>query len=163
MVRNSRRRSRGPLRNDLSREAGDFDGIDDFGPWESTSIPARLPPMELHIHGTEVMNDIVPLVHDFRHAAPDVMKAFADLHGATMKPGALDTKTKELIALAISVSKQCDGCIASHAKGAAKAGATDAEVADMLGVVVLMNGGPATVYGPRALSAFRDFAGGVAT
>lgn len=119
--------------------------------------------MELHIHGTEVMNDIVPLVHDFRHAAPEVMKAFAELHSAALKPGVLDTKTKELIALAISVSKQCDGCIASHAKGAAKAGATDAEVAEALGVAVLMNGGPATVYGPRALSAFRDFSRGVAT
>jgi AhpD family alkylhydroperoxidase len=119
--------------------------------------------MELHIHGTEVMNDLVPLARDFRHAAPDVMKAFGELHRATMSPGALDTKTKELIALAISVSKVCDGCIASHAKGAAKAGATEAEMAEALGVAVLMNGGPATVYGPRALSAFRDFAGGVAT
>ncbi|MBU3689490.1 MAG: alkylhydroperoxidase [Acidimicrobiales bacterium mtb01] len=109
------------------------------------------------------MNDLVPLARDFRHAATDVMKAFGELHRSAMAAGALDTKTKELIALAISVSKQCDGCIASHAKGAAKAGATEAEVAEALGVTVLMNGGPATVYGPRALSAFRDFAGGMAT
>jgi AhpD family alkylhydroperoxidase len=60
--------------------------------------------------------------------------------------------------LAIAVSKQCDGCIASHARGAAKAGATEAEVAEMLGVTILMNGGPGTVYGPRALAAFKEFA-----
>ena len=33
--------------------------------------------------------------------------------------GALDAKVKELIALAIAVSKECDGCIAAHAHGAA--------------------------------------------
>jgi AhpD family alkylhydroperoxidase len=119
--------------------------------------------MTTHVHGTEVMNDLVPLAREFRHDVPDVMKAFAQLHAAALAPGALDAKTKELIALAIAVSKQCDGCIASHARGAAKAGASEAEVAETLGVAVLMNGGPATVYGPRALDAFKDFASGVAT
>jgi AhpD family alkylhydroperoxidase len=80
-----------------------------------------------------------------------------------MKPGALDTKTKELIALAIAVVEKCDGCIASHARGAAKQGATEAEVAETIGVAVLMTGGPATVYGPRAFAAFRDFANPPAT
>ena len=109
------------------------------------------------------MNDLVPIARDLRHAIPDVMKAFSDLHGAAMKPGALDTKTKELIALAISISSRCDGCIASHARGAAKQGATEAEVAEAIGVAVLMAGGPATVYGPRAFAAFRDFANPPAT
>ena len=80
------------------------------------------------------------------------------LHGAAFAAGALDTKTKELIALAISVAERCDGCIASHARGAAKAGATEAEVAEAIGVTLLMVGGPATVYGPRAFAAFREFA-----
>lgn len=111
-----------------------------------------------HVHGTEVMNDLIPLARNLRHQIPEVMKAFSDLHAASMKPGALDTKTKELIALAIAVSERCDGCIASHARGAAKQGATEAEVAEAIGVTVLMSGGPATVYGPRALAAFRDFA-----
>lgn len=104
------------------------------------------------------MNELVPLARDLRHRIPDVMKAFSDLHGAAMKPGALDTKTKELIALAISVSHRCDGCIASHARGAAKQHATEAEVAEAIGVAVLMTGGPATVYGPRAFAAFKEYA-----
>lgn len=104
------------------------------------------------------MNELIPIARDLRHAIPDVMKEFSDLHGAAMKPGALDTKTKELIALAIAISSRCDGCIASHARGAAKQGATEAEVAETIGVTVLMAGGPATVYGPRAFAAFRDFA-----
>lgn len=85
-------------------------------------------------------------------------EAFNGLHAAAMAPGALDAKTKELIALAVAVSQQCDGCIAAHARGAARAGATADQVAEAIGVTVLMNGGPATVYGPRALDAFNEFA-----
>lgn len=114
--------------------------------------------MDPHVHGSHVMNELVPIARDLRHAIPDVMKEFSDLHGAAMKPGALDTKTKELIALAIGITSQCDGCMAAHARGAAKHGATEAEVAEAIGVTVLMAGGPATVYGPRAFAAFRDFA-----
>ena len=65
---------------------------------------------------------------------------------------------KELIALAISVSKQCDGCIASHARVAARRGATAAEVAEALGVAIVLNGGPGTVHAPRAFAAFEEFA-----
>jgi AhpD family alkylhydroperoxidase len=61
--------------------------------------------------------------------------------------------------LAIAVSKQCDGCIASHARGAARQGATADEVAEALGVAVLMSGGPGTVHGPRAFEAFMELAG----
>ena len=67
-------------------------------------------------------------------------------------------KTKELIALAIATSEHCDGCMASHARGAARAGATEAEVAETLGVCIQMMGGPGTVYAPRAFAAFREFA-----
>jgi len=52
----------------------------------------------------------------------------------------------------------CDGCIASHARGAARAGATAAEAAEAIGVAILMQGGPATVYGARAYTAFCEFA-----
>jgi AhpD family alkylhydroperoxidase len=52
----------------------------------------------------------------------------------------LDTKTKELIALAIAVSKECDGCIAAHAHAAVQHGATPQEAAEAIGVTFLMNG-----------------------
>ncbi len=42
--------------------------------------------------------------------------------------------------------------------GAAKHGVTEAEVAEVMGVAILMNGGPGTVWGPRALSAFLEYA-----
>ena len=89
---------------------------------------------------------------------PDVYKGFGEFHHAAFAAGALDARTKELIALAIGVSQRCDGCIASHAEGAAKAGATRQEAAEAVGVAMPMNGGPATIYGPRAYAAFCEFA-----
>ncbi len=79
-----------------------------------------------------------------------------------MSDGALPRQVKELVALAIAVAKRCDGCIAYHAKAAALAGATRQEAAEALGVALLMDGGTASVYGPRALAAFDEFATAVA-
>jgi AhpD family alkylhydroperoxidase len=109
-------------------------------------------------HGKAVLDALRPETRSLRQAIPEVYAGFAQMHQAAMAAGALDVKTKELIALAIAVSKQCDGCIASHARGAAQAGASRQEVAEAIGVTVLMNGGPATVYGPRAFAAFEEFA-----
>jgi AhpD family alkylhydroperoxidase len=92
-----------------------------------------------------------------RRAIPEVYDGYRQMHAAAYAAGALDQKTKELIALAIAVSTQCDGCIASHARGAVRTGATEKEVAEALGVAIAMNGGPGTVYGPRAFAAFLEF------
>lgn len=100
------------------------------------------------------------LGRELRRAIPETYRAYAQLHGAVLGPGALGTGTKELIALAIAVTRECDGCIAAHAEGAARSGATAEEVAEAIGVAILMNGGPATVFGPRAFAAFREFAAG---
>lgn len=72
--------------------------------------------------------------------------------------GELPAKIKELIALAIAVTRECDGCVAAHARGAARRGATAQEVAETMGVAILMNGGPGTVWGPRAYAAFQEYA-----
>jgi AhpD family alkylhydroperoxidase len=92
-----------------------------------------------------------------REQIPEVLAAYAELHRSAMGDGALDMRTKELIALAISITRECDGCIAAHGRGAARRGATRQEVAEMIGVAVMMNGGPGTVWGPRALEAFDQF------
>lgn len=96
-------------------------------------------------------------LRNLRGGAPEVMQAFSGLAQSALKPKALDVKTKELIAFAIGVIERCDGCIASHAEGAAKAGASRQEAAEAIGVAMLMNGGPATIYGPRAYAAFCEF------
>lgn len=110
-----------------------------------------------HSHGKEVLDELVPLGRDLRKVIPDVYKSYAQLHGAALGEGALDAKTKEFIALGIAISSRCDGCIASHARGAVKAGATKQEAAEAIGVTFLMAGGPGTVYGPRAYAAFCEY------
>jgi AhpD family alkylhydroperoxidase len=108
-------------------------------------------------HGQEVLNGLRTPVRDLRERIPSVFDGYRALSTAAMADGVLDGKTKELIALAIAVAKQCDGCIASHAKGAARRGATDNEVAEALGIAIMMDGGPGTVYAPRAFAAFLEF------
>ncbi|MEM9749526.1 MAG: carboxymuconolactone decarboxylase family protein, partial [Pseudomonadota bacterium] len=78
-------------------------------------------------------------------AAPDAMKAFAGLAGAATKDGALDKKTKELMAVAISICIRCDGCIAYHTYSAIKAGASREEMVETIALAVEMGGGPSTV------------------
>lgn len=108
-------------------------------------------------HGKAVLEGLREPGGALREQIPDVYEGFSQLNKAALREGYLDVKTKELIAFAIAVSKQCDGCIASHARGAARAGASLQEAAEAIGVTFLMNGGPATVYGPRAYAAFREF------
>lgn len=90
-------------------------------------------------------------------AIPATMQAFGALHAASCEPGALDTKTKELIALGIAITVRCDGCIAFHVHDAMKAGANKEEIAEAIGMAVLMGGGPSVVYGTQALEAVKQF------
>ena len=108
-------------------------------------------------HGHRVLDDLSPLHHQLRRAVPDVYRGFRAMHDAAFAEGALDTRTKELIALAIAVVEGCDGCIASHARAAARTGASRQEAAEAIGVTFLMHGGPATIHGPRAYDAFCEF------
>jgi AhpD family alkylhydroperoxidase len=92
-----------------------------------------------------------------RHAIPEAWAGFSSMHGAAMADGEVPAHTKEAVAVALSVVKRCDGCIAYHAKAAARAGATRTEVAEILAVALLMDGGTASVYAPRAWDAFLEF------
>ncbi len=90
-------------------------------------------------------------------AIPGTMQGFGQLHGNTMKSGALETKTKELIALGIAITVRCDGCISYHVHDALQAGAKDAEIAETVGVAIVMGGGPSVVYGIEAMQALAQF------
>lgn len=85
--------------------------------------------------------------------SPDTVRGYQVLAGAARKNGRLDDKTAELIALAVSVTTRCDGCIAVHTEAAIKHGATREEIADALGVAVALNAGAAMVYSARVLDA----------
>ena len=112
---------------------------------------------EQHYH--EVLSELRPEHRALRQMIPEVYSGFNAISTAALAEGALDTKVKELMAMVIGIVHGCDGCIASHARGAAKAGATEEEAAEAIAVSIMMHGGPATVYGARAFSAFTEFAG----
>lgn len=86
------------------------------------------------------------------------MKAFAASAQTALKPGALDTKTKELIALAISIAVRCDDCIAFHAKASVDLGASEAEVLETIGMAIYMGAGPSAMYASHAYQAYSEFA-----
>lgn len=93
-----------------------------------------------------------------RTSTPEVMKSFNDLGKSATASGVLDAKTKELIALALSVAARCDPCIGFHAKALVKLGATRQEVDETLGVTTYMGGGPSLMYAANAIAAFEEFA-----
>jgi AhpD family alkylhydroperoxidase len=108
-----------------------------------------------HFH--QITEDLKAPYRELTEAIPDVVGGYGAMHKAAMVEGALSTRMKELVALAIAITRECDGCISAHARGAAHHGATVAEVSEMIGVVILMNGGPGLVWGPRALAAYHEF------
>jgi AhpD family alkylhydroperoxidase len=109
-------------------------------------------------HNHDLLQDLRGQHRELRRAIPEVYAGFAELSKAALAPGEVDTATKELIAVAIGVVHGCDGCIAAHARSAVKAGATEQQAAEIIGVALMMAGGPATIYGARAFDAFREFA-----
>lgn len=94
-----------------------------------------------------------------RRDIPDVMHGFNSLAQAAGKDGALDAKTKELIAMALSVGTRCDPCIGFHARALVRLGATRAELQETLGMCVYMGGGPSLMYAAAALAAYEEFGG----
>jgi AhpD family alkylhydroperoxidase len=100
------------------------------------------------------MQGINESLSTFRKAQPDAMRGFSQLAQASMAEGALSTKHKELIALAIGITQRCSGCIGFHIKALHKLNATRAEIEEMLSVCVYMGGGPALMYAAEALKAW---------
>ena len=107
----------------------------------------------------EISAQLAPL----RTRLPMVMKAFGELGRHATAGGALDEKTKELMALAIGVAQRCDGCIGFHVRSLVKLGATQAELAETLGMAVYMGGGPSLMYAANAMAAWAQFSAQAAT
>jgi AhpD family alkylhydroperoxidase len=92
-----------------------------------------------------------------RNGIPDVMKGFGDMARAATRDGALDRKTKELIALALGVAAHCDACIGFHVQALVKLGVSRGELEEALGMAIYMGGGPSAMYAANAMLAFAQF------
>ena len=95
-----------------------------------------------------------------RADVPDITKGFCAMAQAATRDGALDKKTKELIALALGVAAHCDACIGFHIDSLIKLGATRGEVEEALGMAVYMGGGPSLMYAADALGAYEEMSAG---
>lgn len=104
-----------------------------------------------------IEKDAKELIASFGKALPETVSAFSQLQKVTFEDGALDAKTKELIALAIATSQGCDGCMAWHNSALQRLGASREEVADALGVAVEMGGGIALYSAAKALEGYEQF------
>ncbi|MEE6634844.1 carboxymuconolactone decarboxylase family protein [Limosilactobacillus pontis] len=89
----------------------------------------------------------------------DTAKGFMAMHKDAVADGAIDSKTKELMALAVSIAIRCEGCITSHTDSAIKKGATEQEIIETIKVGMMMSGGPGMIYGSKAIAAAEQFFG----
>ncbi|HEX6945608.1 MAG TPA: carboxymuconolactone decarboxylase family protein [Casimicrobiaceae bacterium] len=108
-----------------------------------------------HFH--EITKGVSHNLAYLRAELPDVLKSFNDLGKAASKGGALDEKTKELIAVALAVASHCDACIGFHVRSLVRLGGSKRELAEALGMAVYMGGGPSLMYAANALAAMDEF------
>src|SRR5437016_14027303 len=101
----------------------------------------------------EYRKQLATTIAEIGRLSPETVRSYRELSDAGNKTAKLDAKTRELIALAVAVTRQCDGCITVHTDAALRQGASREEIAEALGVAVSVNGGAALVYSARVLDA----------
>ncbi|PLW77911.1 carboxymuconolactone decarboxylase family protein [Cohaesibacter celericrescens] len=99
----------------------------------------------------QLMADVGKQVGTLRKDIPETMAGFSALSAGADKPGALDTKTKELVALGIALAMRCEPCIAFHTRTLIKLDCTRAEFEECLGTAIYMGGGPSLMYAAKAM------------
>lgn len=101
----------------------------------------------MQFHGVDVPRQFKRM----RELAPEPYRAWLEFDKKAFEAGAIDAKTKELIALAVAHVTQCPWCIDAHVKRAEKAGATPQELAEVIFVAMAMSAGAAWSHGGLAL------------
>lgn len=105
------------------------------------------------------LSDASQALAAYRRASPEGAGGFTAMHKSAMGPGALGVKDKELMCIAIGIIRQCNDCIGFHVKAAIAAGATREEIVETVTVTMYMGGGPAYMYGAKAVEAYDQLAG----
>lgn len=95
-------------------------------------------------------------LRNLNSAIPETARGFGALSKAVKQDRALDYKTKELVALGISVAVRCEPCISLHVATLIKLGATRDEISDVLGMCIQMGGGPSMMYAAKALECYDE-------
>lgn len=132
-------------------------GRNDFAQLQIDYLPIPLSKKNIMKSFPQHLEELKTLMGNLGMQIPETMQGFSELHKAAISENQLSTKVKELVALSIGIAVRCDGCIAYHVHDALEAGATKQEIAETIGVAVMMGGGPAVVYGCQALEAIKQF------
>lgn len=103
---------------------------------------------------TEYQKQLSKRITEIARTNPDIVRSYRGLSDAGLKTDLLGAKTRELIALAVGVTRECDGCIITHTDAAIKAGATREEIVEALSVAIAVNAGAALVFSSRAMDAY---------
>lgn len=111
----------------------------------------------MHKDWPRMADELSQALKEVRCGSPEPMRAFSALARTALEPKALDGKTKELLALAVSVAIRCDGCVAFHAEAAVKRGATRDEIMETMAMAIYMGAGPSVMYAAQAVEAFDQF------
>jgi AhpD family alkylhydroperoxidase len=86
-------------------------------------------------------------------------KAVSDMDDPIMSDAALSRKHKELIAVGISITIDCESCMQWHIEKAVEHGATLAEVLEAVDVAIMMGNGATTVRARFAMDVMKDVFG----
>jgi AhpD family alkylhydroperoxidase len=91
-----------------------------------------------------------------RQLKPELFASFIDFDRKVFEPGALDLKTKEIIAVAAAHVTSCPYCIDAHTKRAQKAGASEAEIAEAVFVAMALAAGAPFAHAAIAMGALEE-------
>lgn len=108
----------------------------------------------------DTMSANIKRLEALKSEIPEAYGAFEAMGKAAKKPGAMDAKTKEYIALAMSISTQCETCVGFHTRALVQLGVSREEFCEGLAMIGYMASGPGLTYGAKALEAFDEFSGG---
>lgn len=111
-----------------------------------------------------MVKDYCKLIHDLdesfeklEHNIPSIMEGVDKLRIECTSDGVLKSKTKELIALGIAISKECNRDITFHIYKALEAGASSLEIYETIGVAIYMGGAQSVIFGCEAVDALNQF------
>ncbi|WP_170409858.1 carboxymuconolactone decarboxylase family protein [Ruegeria atlantica] len=104
----------------------------------------------------EKLSDTRKNLRNLNSAIPETARAFGALGKSAKEGGTLDYKTKEFIALGMSIAGRCEPCITLHTEALVKVGASREEVSDVLAMAIQMGGGPSMMYAAKALECFDE-------
>ena len=103
------------------------------------------------------MDEVVTEIATLSEEIPETARGFGAMGIAAKTSGALDEKTKEIMALGIAVATRCESCIGFHIKSLVRLGLTREELCEALAMATFMGGGPSYAFSAKALSAFDTF------